>query len=230
MTPEGNFLSDAIFRAQTCGKPVKPRSPRVAGKTNVPVRESSCNRSHAARESGRTLRPVFVSTRMAVRRARSIASQRNPKASALRQPESARNRAAAIAAGHTFAASAFRKPSPNALYSPSLKRRSRRPSAKSHNAPHGIVCAHPMTHRVRRKSSPGAQRYASPRPCRPECGSIFAPSTKTFERSCPPRYHEGMRRCPVALQRRQSCRPKRGLIWPSIRPWSVASVLGRLEV
>jgi hypothetical protein len=53
-----------------------------------------------------------------------------PIASPLRQPVSARKRVAAIAAGHTPAASAFRNPSPRAAYSSSDRRRLRSWSAK----------------------------------------------------------------------------------------------------
>jgi len=82
--------------------PLMP-SPRVAGNTSPSPLPAPCARrtAHAASDSGRTLSPVLVSSRRAVRRARSSSFQRSLSTSPRRQPVSSRNLVAAIAAGHT---------------------------------------------------------------------------------------------------------------------------------
>src|SRR5450759_87061 len=81
-------------------------------------------------KTGRTDRPVFVLGSVAVLRTRSTSAQRSSNASPERHPVSARNRAAATAAGQIRLSSASRRASPSILYSSSLSRRSRLPSAK----------------------------------------------------------------------------------------------------
>src|SRR6516225_5045735 len=116
--------------------------PRVAGNTKSPERERLRTTSQAARESGRTLRPVFVSPSVAVRRARSISLQRSVSASPERQPLTARKRATAIAGGHMLAAAAFRSALPSAPHSAphrigeNCTQQSYRPVGRTFASPH----------------------------------------------------------------------------------------------
>jgi hypothetical protein len=114
--------------------------PRDGGNTSSPTRGSLRNTSQATLESGRIDRPVFVPGRTAVRATRSASDHFRLRASPVRHPLSAKNRAAATAGGHALL-SAWRSAFPRARYS-DLEPSFSLPVPELWNAAHRVVGAH----------------------------------------------------------------------------------------